>query len=441
MNRIVLGLLMITYFIAGCTKEEDNQAPKLLSSVPGMGDENVPLSTQITLNFDEAVKLSDNSKIKVNDTDVEAVVEGNTIRLEYKLKSNTEYKVLIPELTISDLAGNYIASRALIFSSEYKVEIKSGLVTSDPIPQAVNVYNFFYQNYGRNSLSGIMDVAQCNWVQHHTRKYPAIAGFDFIFLNASWHNSKDISGKEDWWNRSGFVTISWHWNVPLFEGSTDYSFRYLGQQPGKKETAFDISRATTSGTWENTIVLADLEKVADILIMMQEKGIPVLWRPLHEASGAWFWWGAKGPQPCIDLWRYMFDFFKDKGIRNLIWIWTAEANPDKNTDDYDWYPGDEYVDMIGTDIYDKTNPEYFAKRFDMLQRLYPNMMIALSEFGKVGKYSQIWNGPAKWSFFMSWADGSATTQSRNHTWANADWWDDAFNQDYVLTLDELPNLR
>jgi mannan endo-1,4-beta-mannosidase len=438
----VLSILLVVLLFGGCSKEElDEQAPRLISSIPSMGDTDVVLSTEIVLTFDENVKISPDSKIMVNDEAVDAIVEGKSIKLVYQLKSNTDYKVLIPEKTVSDLAGNYYAIRAILFSSEFKVVLESNLVTSDPIPQAVTVYNFLKQNYGVKSVSSIMGVDQCNWVHHHTQKYPAIAGYDFIFLYASWRNYTDISDKEDWWNKGGLVTISWHWNVPLVEGSTDYSYRYVGQQPEKKETTFDITKATTPGTWEYKTVMADLDALVPIFKKMQDKGIPVLWRPLHEASGAWFWWGAKGPQPCIDLWRMMFNHFEDNGVRNLIWIWTAEADPDKGTDDYDWYPGDAYVDMIGTDIYNKTDPEYFKKRFDMLQRLYPNRMISLSEYGKVGKFSEMWKAQAKWSFFMSWTDDAATTTSRDHAWANADWWDDAFAQEEVLTLDELPDLK
>lgn len=83
---------------------------------------------------------------------------------------------------------------------------------------------------------------------------------------------------------------------------------------------------------------------------------------------------------------------------------------------------------------------YMSKRFQMLQELYPSKMIALSEFGKVTTMSKMWDAGAKWSFFMSWAGGGSTT-NRDHMWSPVDWWDDAFAKDYVITRDEMPNLK
>ncbi|MFR5757995.1 MAG: glycosyl hydrolase [Bacteroides cellulosilyticus] len=60
-----------------------------------------------------------------------------------------------------------------------------------------------------------------------------------------------------------------------------------------------------------------------------------------------FWWGSDGADTYKKLWRYMFNFFKEKGINNLIWVWTTQ------TKDVDFYPGDEYVDIIGRDIYNR----------------------------------------------------------------------------------------
>ena len=64
--------------------------------------------------------------------------------------------------------------------------------------------------------------------------------------------------------------------------------------------------------------------------------VPVLWRPLHEANGRWFWWGAKGPEPLRKLWQMMFVNFTAKHrLNNLIWVFS----PGAETDLADWYPG------------------------------------------------------------------------------------------------------
>ena len=72
----------------------------------------------------------------------------------------------------------------------------------------------------------------------------------------------------------------------------------------------------------------------------------LLWRPLHEASGKWFWWGAKGAAPCKALWNLMYDrMVNHHGLTNLIWVWNSDGA------DYEWYPGDDKVDILARDFY------------------------------------------------------------------------------------------
>ena len=135
----------------------------------------------------------------------------------------------------------------------------------------------------------------------------------------------------------------WHWNVPKSEGSSEMSFNMEGN-------SFNIDNAFTEGTWEYNVVNDDLAEVAGYLKLLKDANIPVIWRPLHEASGGWFWWG-KNADSFKKLWIKMVDYFKAQGLNNLIWVWTSE------TGDADWYPGDQYVDIVGRDLYGKTAAE------------------------------------------------------------------------------------
>lgn len=64
------------------------------------------------------------------------------------------------------------------------------------------------------------------------------------------------------------------------------------------------------------------------------------------------------------LWKLVYETFKQKGLNNLIWVWTSETN------DRDWYPGDAYVDIIGRDVYHKTSAAGLAMDFDALKKLF-----------------------------------------------------------------------
>ena len=130
--------------------------------------------------------------------------------------------------------------------------------------------------------------------------------FDYIHLQSSaegsWIDYGDITPVSQWWNNGGLVAAMWHWNVPTSNGSGNLTTY-------KDQTSFDIDNAFTEGTWEYQTVNADLEKIAGYLKLLKDANIPVIWRPLHEAAGGWFWWG-KNADSFKRLWIQMFDYFK-----------------------------------------------------------------------------------------------------------------------------------
>ena len=85
------------------------------------------------------------------------------------------------------------------------------------------------------------------------------------------------------------------------------------------------------------LLMKDIDAIAQQLLILQEADVPILWRPLHEASGGWFWWGASGAEAYKQLYILLYDKLTNEyGLNNLIWLWNGQ--------DADWYPGDEYVD-------------------------------------------------------------------------------------------------
>lgn len=198
-------------------------------------------------------------------------------------------------------------------------------------------------------------------------------------------------------------------------GSVKYDFK-----AAKNE--FTLDDAVTDGTWANRFMKSDLEKIVPYLQQLQQANIPVLWRPLHEAAGKWFWWGNGSAASYVKLWHFMYDYFKAKGINNLIWVWTSEKA------DSDWYPGDDYVDIIGTDMYGQdgtaVSAAAMADRFNTLAYRYPTKMISLTECGTVSDVPTQWNSDAKWSWFMPWYGSTHATD---------DWWKAAMKSEYVIT--------
>ena len=158
---------------------------------------------------------------------------------------------------------------------------------------------------------------------------------------------------------------------------------------------------------------------------ISDAGIPVIWRPFHEASGGWFWWAARGPKEYKQLWKMMYEYLVNvRGLNNLIWVWTS----DSKGNDEEWFPGNEYVDIIGRDLYDVRDVDEFVNEFYNLAEKYPNMMIALTECGRISNISDIWEAGAKWAWFMPWYPSSIDNWEEQATEA---WWNDAADTDYV----------
>ena len=339
---------------------------------------------------------------------------------------------------------------------ETNVEINKNLVTPNPTEGANDLYGFLMENYGKKCISSVM--ADVNWntkiaraVYQNTGKYPAMNCFDFIHIYVpenNWINYSDIKPVTDWHSAGGIVSLMWHFNVPLSE-STQVKTDGSGVTCSPDKTTFKASNALKDGTWEHDWYIDQMDKVATIILQLQEQGIAAIWRPYHEAAGnyyalqwsgsAWFWWGAEGPEVFKALWNDMFSRFADKGIRNLIWVWTAQnqnGNPSAYGSDEAWYPGDDKVDIVARDIYGSTTDNVVLD-FTSLQNTYNHKMITLGECGRGSSefpaLSGIWAGGGAYSWFMPWYDSGATMVSWN-------WWKAAFDSGFVISREDLPEL-
>ncbi|MFT3752480.1 MAG: glycosyl hydrolase [Paludibacter sp.] len=313
--------------------------------------------------------------------------------------------------------------------------IVSAPVTPNPLAQLSNLYNFLKTNFGTKIISGTMaahstNINEATWVHTNTGKWPAFTFFDFIDHtnpNQNWVKYNDpFTLGQDWWNNNGVVGFSWHWRDPLTKSG---SF-------STSETTFDVLKATDTNSAEYKAMIADIDVIAGYLKPFKNADIPVIWRPLHEAEGGWFWWGAKGAEPCKALWRLMFDRLVNyHGLNNLLWVWTTSASPNAAA----WYPGDEYVDILGMDIYPGANQhgsQYIS--FNKVREFTAGKkMITLSECGSVPDPALMMEYGDTWSWFMPW--NGDYTESASHN--GATWWKKFFSYDYVITRDKMPSLK
>lgn len=307
--------------------------------------------------------------------------------------------------------------------------INKSLVTPSPMENASRLYQFLYDNYGRKIISGVMTLNsfdETNWLKTNTGKEPALVGLDFMHSgrNYTWYNDKQpIQDAKAYYDRNGIPALCWHWRDPSRKTEEFYT----------DKTTFDVSKILDPSSAEYTAMISDIDYISGLLKELQNENVPVIWRPLHEAAGGWFWWGAKGAAPCKKLFQVMYDrMVIHHGLKNLIWVWTREPNDD------DWYPGDAYVDIVGRDLYREGIHSAHVLEWSNMNELYgKNKLITLSECGSFPDPDNLVKDGAAWSWFMPWY-GSFVKDPKNNSLAL---WQKTMNHEYVITLDEMPNLK
>ncbi len=338
-------------------------------------------------------------------------------------------------------------------------------VTPEPTESAQKLYNFLYNNFGKHVISGVMTErpfenngqytpqnyetqTELSYIYEASGKNVVLVGFDF--LHASGKNSDQqwyqgythasLEMAKTVWKAGGIPQFNWHWKDPMHEVEAFYT-QSSGNDP---YTEFSITKAydEDTGKWKTDsdaykAIVRDMKMIADSLLTLQKEGVAVLWRPLHEASGKWFWWGTDGAKPCVALYKLMFDIFvNQKGLHNLIWVWTT----DEASDALDWYPGDEYVDVVGRDYYyypRESNHASLISSFEKVKDMYgAKKIVTLSENGSVPYPDEMKADGANWSWFMPWYGDYAM-----ESWANdntKESWKTVMNNEYTLTLEDMP---
>jgi mannan endo-1,4-beta-mannosidase len=258
--------------------------------------------------------------------------------------------------------------------------------------EARALYGFLWSLFGRKTLTGQQELGvaragprvELDYIARVTGRQPAILGLDYMDPR----DNPAVNARATAWHRSGGIaTLCWHWGAPDVGTGYDNS---------KKD--FDLVAALKPGTPQNLALHRDMTAIADLLTVLRDRRVPVLWRPLHEFSGDWFWWGKHGPEAFKALWALMYDEFTHRrGLDNLIWVlgWAGQ-----NVDPA-WYPGRDRVDIAGADIYVEDHGA-LAPMFGAVKAIVGDSLpICLHENGPIPDPALL--GPeADWLWFMTW---------------------------------------
>lgn len=199
--------------------------------------------------------------------------------------------------------------------------------------------------------------------------WPAVMGFELGNLELD--SARNLDGvpfdrmREEIQNqyaRGGVITISWHASNPTTgKNAWDPKGRAVG-------------KALQLGSKENMLLNEWLDRVADFLLSLKTadgKPIPVIFRPWHEMSGGWFWWGKDSctPEEYQQLYRITIDHLRDRGLaKQCVWAYSPGGTPNETVENFmKFYPGDDYVDIIGFDMYGNDDKEKYVN--DMQQEL------------------------------------------------------------------------
>lgn len=343
---------------------------------------------------------SETSEDKVTIANPVKKTEDGDIDMEVALKYETDFDALKASL----------AEREVDNSLPVSLNARNN-------PKTMKIWNILKENYGKKMISAQqqMNLTTTNEDKVYynaVEDLPAMKGFDFIFANGDNPDRGFVDAAIEWGKTSGgLVTFCWHWNVPRDVDNPSLGRAFYMDRDGVKIENWNVRNATTPGTKEYEVVVHDIDLIASYLQELEAEGITVLWRPYHEASGSWFWWGlqpsdlqllreGKTPDNYQRLWYLMFDRLENyHKLSNIIWVWNGQSKycmVDPNT-----------YDIAGIDFYaSKVDHSPCTKKFNELNGYTEDgKMLALTETGYVPDPQQCVDEGVMWLYYMTWNGG------------------------------------
>lgn len=302
------------------------------------------------------------------------------------------------------------------------------------------VMEYLAQISGKSIVTGQhtqdMEQPELKKIVEVTGKRPALLGFELLSYssNINYYDTDEACLKEvidnrgtlqkawEWAKEKGLITFTWHWFSPLYGKSKAFY---------TENTEFDAEKAAVEGTPEYNALISDIDMMAGILRPFCESRIPVLWRPFHEGEGKWFWWGAKGPEVLIKLYRILYDrFTKVHHLDNLIWVWNSPLK--------EGYPGDDVVDIISRDLYPEahSHSDRGEEYEEMISNTTREKIAALAETGVLPDVDMLHKNGTGWTYFMTWSHEFCLSEEYN----TFEYMEKLYSSDYAITLENLPEL-
>lgn len=284
---------------------------------------------------------------------------------------------------------------------------------------------------GQHSYLSQLSLA-CDSLYRLTGKYPAIRGYDFGFSGVP-GDTDDIAFRpalmkeiKMQYQKGSIITITYHQANPVMGEPCTFK---EGVQSELTEEEWDELLEPGSelyGKWKD-----QMDLIAGYLLELKDARIPILFRPYHEMNGGWFWWGGHpGEDRFIALWKQLYHLYAvEYELDNLIWIWSPD-DPNHGLDGY--YPGDEYTDIVGCDVYHfgKEKPYYKKENYEKILSISPDKLLCIGECSEIPSEAILDEQP-RWCWFMAWDELVFQLNSSEQLIQ-------LYNSDRFITRDELP---
>lgn len=182
--------------------------------------------------------------------------------------------------------------------------------------------------------------------------------------------------------KGGIICATNHWLTPTTKLAD--STQQGANNSRQRLTRAQYLQVVTPGNQIYENFREELAYGAEFFKKLEDAGVPVVYRPMHESNGAWFWWGVGGNDGITGadvaaLYRYVHDYYvKEKGLSNIIWCFcTALAG--NHSEKYSWWSEGKYIDIASTDWYLYYGD--YEGYYNGAQSLADGMPFAMSEFG------------------------------------------------------------
>jgi mannan endo-1,4-beta-mannosidase len=293
---------------------------------------------------------------------------------------------------------------------------------------------YLYSISGSKTVAGIHNrepnATPERWtseVASATGKFPGLWSGDFLFQMDNIKNRQLMVDEALLqWKKGAIVNIMWHACNPALEEPCSWEGGVLS-----KLTDDQWKEITTDGTPLNRKWKERVDEVSIYLKFLEDNGVEVLWRPMHEMNQGAFWWGGRpGPDGTLKLFQMLHDYMtKEKKLRNLIWVWDMQDFVTLAEDVKKYNPGDKYWEIAALDVYDDRNG-YSREKYNIMLSICSGKPIAIGECQKLPTSRQLIEQP-KWTFFMGWSELEFSVNSIEQI-------KEIHNATNVISLDKMP---